>query len=90
MIQMPQSDTLTTSTMSRVFSNTAATYKFYWLFSLLDKHVKEQKAEMAALDVASRMVHEDKRFRNEVKKLLGDLPNPKGGAKSMIQSKKKY
>lgn len=42
--------------MNRVFDNTVATYKFYWLLSLLDMHVKEQRDEMLALDVASRMV----------------------------------
>ena len=53
---IPQSETLSTSAMNRVFDTTTATYKFYWLLALLDMHVKEQKAEMRALDVASRMV----------------------------------
>jgi hypothetical protein len=56
MMQLPQSDMLSTSIMNRVFDNTVATYKFYWLLSLLDMHVKEQRTEMLALDVASRMV----------------------------------
>ncbi len=55
-MQIPQSDILSTSTMNRVFDNTVATYKFYWLLSLLDIYVKEQRSEMLALDVASRMV----------------------------------
>ena len=42
--------------MNRVFDTTTATYKFYWLLALLDMHVKEQKDEMLALDVAARMV----------------------------------
>lgn len=53
---IPQSDTLSTSAMNRVFDTTTATYKFYWLLALLDMHVKEQKEEMRALDVVSRMV----------------------------------
>lgn len=53
---IPQSDSLSTSIMNRVFDTTTATYKFYWLLSLLDMHVKEQKETMRALDVASRMV----------------------------------
>ena len=53
---IPQSETLSTRAMNRVFDDTTATYKFYWMLSLLDMHVKEQKAEMPALDVASRMV----------------------------------
>ena len=55
-MKIPQSDILTTSAMNRVFDTTTATYKFYWLLSLLDMHVKEHKNEMLALDVASRMV----------------------------------
>lgn len=42
--------------MNRVFDTTTATYKFYWLLALLDMYVKEQKTEMRAIDVASRMV----------------------------------
>lgn len=53
---IPQSETLSTSTMKRVFDSTTAMYKFYWLLSLLDIHVKEQKDIMPALDVASRAV----------------------------------
>ena len=53
---IPQSKTLSTNAMNRVFDTTTATYKFYWLLALLDMHVKEQKNEMQALDVAARMV----------------------------------
>lgn len=53
---IPQSETLSTSAMNRVFDDTTATYKFYWLLSLLDMYVKEQKEEILALEVASRMV----------------------------------
>jgi diadenosine tetraphosphate (Ap4A) HIT family hydrolase len=56
MIQIPQAEGLATGTMNRIFDNTAATYKFYWLLSLLDMHIREQRTEMLALDVASRMV----------------------------------
>ena len=53
---IPQSDTISTSAMNRVFDTTTATYKFYWLLALLDMHAKEQMDEMLALDVAARMV----------------------------------
>ena len=53
---IPQFKGLSTSIMNRVFDSTTATYKFYWLLSLLDIHVKEQKETMLALDIASRMV----------------------------------
>lgn len=42
--------------MNRVFDNTTATYKFYWLLSLLDMHVLGCQDEMSALQVAARMV----------------------------------
>ena len=53
---IPQTEGLSTSAMNRVFDTTTATYTFYWLLALLDMHVKEQKDEMLALDVAARMV----------------------------------
>lgn len=53
---IPQSEGLSTSAMNRVFDDTTATYKFYWLLALLDMHVKEQLGEMLALKVAARMV----------------------------------
>lgn len=53
---LPQSEELSTSAMNRVFDDTTATYKFYWLLALLDMHVKEQLDEMPALKVAARMV----------------------------------
>ena len=53
---IPQSKTISTSIMNRVFDKTTATYKFYWMLSLLDMYVKEKREVMFALDVASRMV----------------------------------
>lgn len=53
---LPQSEGLSTSAMNRVFCNTTATYKFYWLLSLLDLHVKGHRHQMLAMDVAARMV----------------------------------
>ena len=53
---LPQSEELSTSAMNRVFDDTTATYKFYWLLALLDMHIKEQLNEMLALKVAARMV----------------------------------
>lgn len=53
---IPQSDIISTCVMNRVFDKTTATYKFYWMLSLLDMYVKEHKTEMLALDIASRMV----------------------------------
>ena len=53
---IPQIEGLSTSAMNRVFDDTTATYKFYWLLALLDMHVKENQGEMLALKVAARMV----------------------------------
>lgn len=55
-MKIPQSNELSTCIMNRVFDKTTATHKFYWMLSLLDMYVKEQKEEMLALDIASRMV----------------------------------
>ena len=55
-MNVPQSENLSTCALNRVFDNTTATFKFYWLLSLLDMYVKEQKTTMLAIDMASRMV----------------------------------
>ena len=36
---IPQSKTLSTNAMNRVFDATTATYKFYWLLALLDMYL---------------------------------------------------
>lgn len=56
MKKVPQIGGLSTSAMNRVFDNTTATYKFYWLLALLDMYVKENQDEMLALKLAARMV----------------------------------
>lgn len=55
-MNIPHSDYLSTSVMNRVFDATSATYKFYWMLSILDMFVKEHKEKMMALGVASRML----------------------------------
>ena len=52
---LPSEGIVDVARLSRIYDNTTATYKFYWLLALLDMHVKEQKDEMLALDVAARM-----------------------------------
>ncbi len=54
---LPQSEELSTSAMNRVFDDTTATYKFYWLLALLDMHVKEQLDEMLASMSANMQVN---------------------------------
>lgn len=53
---LPQQDGLSVGVMNGVFGRTTATYKFYWLLSLLDIYVKEHRGVMRAIDVAARMV----------------------------------
>ena len=55
-MHLPNSKTLNISTLSQIFDNTTATYKFYWFVAVLDIVFNEQKESMLALDVASRMV----------------------------------
>jgi len=54
-MKIPQSDSLSTSYMNRIFDSTTATYKFYWFLSILDMHI-QGASEMKALDVCARMV----------------------------------
>ena len=44
--------------LSQVFSNTTATYKFYWFVSLLDIVVKERKTKMLFWEIIAGMVAE--------------------------------
>lgn len=55
-MHLPENKTLNISTLSRVFDDKSASYKFYWFVAILDIVVKERKETMLALDVASRMV----------------------------------
>ena len=40
---LPQNNELPISRLAGIFSNTTATYKFYWFVALLDIVVKERK-----------------------------------------------
>ena len=39
-MQIPQSDILTTNRLGKIFSNTTATYKFFWFVSIMQIHAK--------------------------------------------------
>jgi len=56
MIHIPQSDILTTNRLGNIFSNTTATYKFFWFVSILQIHSKSENHRISVWDVAIRMV----------------------------------
>ncbi len=53
---LPQSHILTTRCLNRVFDNTSATYKFYWLLGLLELSVRRGKQRMSLWEVIVTMV----------------------------------
>ena len=53
---LPQSDILTTNRLGNVFSNTTATYKFFWLVSILQIHAKSDDLHINVWDIVIRMV----------------------------------
>ena len=55
-MKIPQSDILTTNRLGRVFTNTTATYKFFWLVSILQIHAKSDNSRINVWDIVIRMV----------------------------------
>lgn len=55
-MDIPHHNGLTTDAMSRVFSHTTATYKFYWFIGILDLLVKKGKTRMNVWDIMIEMV----------------------------------
>lgn len=53
---LPQSHTLTTRHLNRVFDNTVATYKYYWFLGILDSCVKQGKSRINVWDIMISMV----------------------------------
>ena len=53
---LPQSHTLTTRHLNRVFDNTVATYKYYWFLGILDACVKQGKLRINVWDIMISMV----------------------------------
>lgn len=74
-MQIPQSDILTTGRLGKVFSNTVATYKFFWFVSILQMHAKTGSYWLSMWDIPS---------------YKGDVENPKGGVRGVIPNKQKY
>ena len=53
---IPQSQTLSTKQLNRVFDKTVATYKYYWFIGILDLFVKQGKTRMNIWDIMISMV----------------------------------
>lgn len=53
---IPQSQTLTTRHLNRVFDKTVATYKYYWFLGILDLYVKQGKTKMNVWEIMISMV----------------------------------
>ena len=53
---LPQSHTLTTRHLNRVFDNTVATYKYFWFLGILDACVKQGKSRINVWDIMISMV----------------------------------
>ena len=55
-MQIPQSDILTTNRLGKIFSNTVATYKFFWFVSIMQIHAKSDNPKISVWDIVIRMV----------------------------------
>ena len=55
-MQIPQSDILTTNRLGKVFSNTVATYKYFWFVSIMQIHALRSNPRMEVWDIVVRMV----------------------------------
>ena len=55
---LPQNNKLPISALAGIFSNTTATYKFYWFVALLDIVVKERKTRISFWEIIAEMVAE--------------------------------
>ena len=55
-MQIPQSDILTTNRLGKIFSNTVATYKFFWFVSIMQIHAKSDNPRIDVWDIVIRMV----------------------------------
>lgn len=55
---LPYNYRLPVSSLSRIFANTTATYKFYWFVTVLDIVVKERKTRMSFWEIIAGMIAE--------------------------------
>lgn len=55
-MQIPQSSILSTNRLGKVFSNTVATYKYFWFVSILQIHAKTDDLRISVWEIVIRMV----------------------------------
>lgn len=55
-MEIPQSDILTTNRLGKIFSNTVATYKYFWFASIVQIHAKSDNPRIDVWDIVIRMV----------------------------------
>lgn len=55
---LPQNNRIPISCLAGIFSNTTATYKYYWFVAMLDILVKERKTRMSFWEIIAGMVSE--------------------------------
>ena len=55
-MQILQSDILSTNRLGKIFSNTVATYKFFWFVSIMQIHAKTDYPRIDVWDIVIRMV----------------------------------
>ena len=55
-MNIPQSDILSTSRLGKIFSNTVATYKYFWFVSIMQIHSKQDCLRIDVWDIVVRMV----------------------------------
>ena len=55
-MQIPQSNILTTNRLGKIFTSTAATYKFFWFVSIMQIHAKSDNPRISVWDIVIRMV----------------------------------
>lgn len=55
---LPYNYRLPVSSLSRIFANTTATYKFYWFVTVLDIVVKERKTRMSFWEIIAGIIAE--------------------------------
>lgn len=57
-MSLPQNTQLPISALAGIFSNTTATYKFYWFVAMMDIIVKERKTRISFWEIIAGMVAE--------------------------------
>ena len=55
-MQIPNSDILSTNRLGKIFSNTVATYKYFWFVSIMQIHAKSDNPRIDVWDIVIRMV----------------------------------